>query len=321
MNANDMLDYAMGQLEGPALEQAEIEIADNPETALKAHRLTEAIHQLLDDDRTFELPAGVRQRTMRLVVEGRRPKRNVLDFVPVAVPFRWADVAVAAGIFIAGLLTLLPAVSRSRDRTAQAGCVYNLQQLGRALWQYGSLHNHYPTRPEEHPSAPTGTFAVMLHDSGVLPDLESLYCPCSPTSRVHPPLPNLATVCRLHETDPERCSTLVPTDYAYNVGYRQPTGTIVPVEALYTPTTPLLADQPAHDGFPHIFPGNSPNHAGRGQNVLYTDLHVGWHNTRRIGPHDADLFLNDLRQPAPGVHQRDAALLPSRFPFIGQRGD
>ena len=30
MNANDMLDYALGQLEGPALEQAERELAADP---------------------------------------------------------------------------------------------------------------------------------------------------------------------------------------------------------------------------------------------------------------------------------------------------
>ena len=108
---------------------------------------------------------------------------------------------------------------------------------------------------------------------------------------------------------------MVHSDYAYNVGYREPTGEHRPVSAVHTSLSPLLADQPAHDDFPHIYPGNSPNHGGRGQNVLYSDLHVGWHNTRRLGPLDADMFLNEQRQPAPGIHPADAALLPSRFPF------
>jgi hypothetical protein len=27
------------------------------------------------------------------------------------------------------------------------------------------------------------------------------------------------------------------------------------------------------------------------------------------------MYLNEARQPAPGIHPADAALLPSRFPF------
>ena len=67
-----------------------------------------------------------------------------------------------------------------------------------------------------------------------------------------------------------------------------------------------------------ILDGNSPNHSGRGQNVLFSDLHVGWHSTRRLGPHDADMFLNDERRPGPGVRLMDAALLPGLFPFAGR---
>ena len=54
----------------------------------------------------------------------------------------------------------------------------------------------------------------------------------------------------------------------------------------------------------------------RGQNVLFTDLHVGWHNTRRLGPHDQDMFLNNEQQPGPGLGVLDAVLLPSVFPFV-----
>jgi hypothetical protein len=78
-----------------------------------------------------------------------------------------------------------------------------------------------------------------------------------------------------------------------------------------------LADQPPHENFRHLRPGNSPNHAGRGQNVLYSDLHVGWHNTRRLGPRDEDMFLNARRELAPGIGEDDTALLPSMVPFLG----
>ena len=61
---------------------------------------------------------------------------TLLEQFSTRVPFRWADIAVAAGIFIAGTLTLLPAIHRSRERMNQAGCVFNLQQLGNSLGQY-----------------------------------------------------------------------------------------------------------------------------------------------------------------------------------------
>src|SRR5262245_11398175 len=110
MNANEMLDYALGQLEGPARERADQGLAADPGQAVKVERLTAAIHRLLDDGETFEPPPDLSRRTARFVADAGQRRRTILDFVPVTVPFRWADVGVAAGIFLAGLLTLMPAV-------------------------------------------------------------------------------------------------------------------------------------------------------------------------------------------------------------------
>ena len=321
MNPNDMLDYALGQLEGPAREQAERELSADPAASETARRLGLAVHLLLDDGREFDPPPGLAVRTVSYVVETtRRKRRTILDFVPVTVPFRWADVAVAAGILLAGLLTLLPAVQKSKERMEQAGCGYNLQQLGLALWQYGSRHHHYPFCPGQDPGAPAGAYAAMLHDGGQLSedDLDRLNCPCNGQPRKHSTLPDYKTLCRLHETDPERACDAINSDYAYNVGYRHAgLGRVVPIAAVHSSNVPLLADQPPHRNFRTLQLGNSPNHGGRGQNVLYSDLHVGWHNTRRLGPKDDDMFLNDLGQIGPGVNADDAALLPSMMPSLG----
>ena len=48
--------------------------------------------------------------------------------------------------------------------------------------------------------------------------------------------------------------------------------------------------------------------------MLYADNHVGWHSTRRLNANDADMYLNEMQLPAPGIHAADAALLPSGFP-------
>lgn len=325
MNPNDILDYAFGQLDGPARAEFESRLATDRDASRTVEHLTRSLHTLLDDGLTYDPPTGLARRTALLVAETANRKRSILDFVPVVVPFRAADVAVAAGIFVAGLLTLLPAVSKSREKMDIAGCTYNLQQLGRALWQYGSRHNHYPFGPEHNSAAPTGSFVSMLNDSGLLQDsdIRSLDCPCAGKhrERTRRSLPDFTTACKLAEQNPELATEAVRTDYAYNVGHYESSKMrqVVPVKAHLAAMVPLLADQPEHVNFRSLAPGNSPNHAGRGQNVLYTDLHVGWHNSRRLGPRDPDMYLNDEQQLAPGMDDDDNVLLPSMVPFLGWR--
>jgi hypothetical protein len=315
MNAHEMLDYALGQLDGPAREQADRELTSDPIQAEKFDRLVRAVHHLLDDGLTIEPPPDLASRTLAFVSENRRRRRSILDIVPVTVPFRWTDLAVAASILLAGLLTLLPAVHRSKDRMNQASCIFNLQQVGLGLAQYGHQHHVYPYTSPDCPRAESGTFAALLHDSGLLDDLSILDCPCDGScQRMH--LPDLRSLCDLKAEDPGRFRQLICWDYAYNGGYREGSGQAHPLATRCAANIPLLADQPPHDqSVGRILPGNSPNHGGLGQNVLYTDLHVGWHNTRRLGPHDSDMFLNDEKQPGPGLRTDDAVLLPSVFPF------
>ena len=160
----------------------------------------------------------------------------------------------------------------------------------------------------------------MLHDGGHLGEdqLDLLHCPCNGTQTRHASLPDYKTLCALHAADPTRACDAIRSDYAYNVGYRNPVqGRVVPIAAVHSASIPLLADQPPHTNFRTRLTGNSPNHGGRGQNVLYSDLHVGWHNTRRLNPVDDDMYLNALRQIGPGFNSDDTALLPSMMPSLG----
>jgi len=318
MNPQDMLDYALGQLDPAARDRFDRELAADPPAAEALGRLTFNLNLLLDDGGDVEPPDGLGQRTLDLVARQVHRKRTILDFVPTAVPFRWGDVAVAAGVLVAGVLTLLPAVHRSREQMQQAGCGYNLQQLGRALWQYGNRHHHYPFAPDKDPKAPAGAFAVMLEDNGLLNDLRVLDCPCDGVCETRKPLPDFKTACQLGAADSAGCKTAIGCDYAYNTGNLQPeTGRVTPIAAAHTSMIPMLADQPSLANPHSVAPGNSPNHGGRGQNVLYNDLHVGWHNTRRLNPNDSDMFLNNRNQLAPGLGLTDAALLPSHVPCLG----
>jgi hypothetical protein len=316
MNAQDMLDLALGQLEGSRRAEVERALATDPRQAETFDRLVRSVNQLFDDGLVIEVPPDLASRTLAYVSENRRRRRSILDFVPVTVPFRWADAAVAACILLAGLLTLMPAIQRSKDRMNQAACVFNLQRLGLALAQYGHQHRAYPYEPPNCPQAASGTFAAFLKDAGYLDDLSTLDCP-SNGSCPHMPLPNLQALCNLKRDDPSRYQRSLCWDYAYHGGYREGSGRAHPLSTTCSTNIPLLADQPPHQAeLQRILPGNSPNHGGRGQNVLFTDLHVGWHNTRRLGPHDQDMFLNNEEEPAPGLNVLDAVLLPSVFPFV-----
>jgi hypothetical protein len=295
MKPDDLLDYALGQFEGPAKDTVESAIADDPDLSFKADRLALTLGLLLDDGDEIEPPAGLASKTVAFVAD-RASKRAILDFVPARVPFRWADLAVAAGVLMAGLLTLLPAMNATRNKVNQMGCGFNLQQLGSSLANYAIRHNHYyPDVVSTKEDAPVGSYAVALKDADLLRDSRSLHCPCN----------GLCLDLESSTPDPQHI------DYAYNIGYRHQ-GTKEAEPARLVPAAiPLLADQPSHaDG--QILPGNSPNHGFRGQNVLFSDLHIEWFSSRHVKT-DRDLFLNNHNLPEPGTAHDDAALVPAVF--------
>lgn len=296
MKPDDLLDYSLGQLEGHPLRVFEAELARDPDLAARADRLTLALRQLLDDGATFEPPQDLAKRTLAFVAD-RTSRRAILDFVPKRVPFRWADVAVAAGILLAGLLTLFPAIKSGREQMNQAACAFNLQKLGTNLASYATRHQHYPRVSGAGAGTPVGWYAQALEKEALLPDSKALHCPCKsdcPTDTLR--------------TNPHHM------DYAYNVGYvDSKSGRAEPITPWLSATVPLLADQPPHDGSGQVLEGNSPNHGRRGQNVLFSDLHLRWLSTREVGPHDRDLFLNQKNQPQPGVSVQDAAVVPAAF--------
>jgi prepilin-type processing-associated H-X9-DG protein len=317
-----MIDYAFGALDDTRRAQFEIEVSSDPQLAAKLDRLNRNLNALVDDGETYEPPADLAERTL-VYVRSARPRRSLIDLVPVSVPFRWADVAVAAGIFLAGLVTLLPAVHRSRIQTDQAVCSFNLFQLGQGLASYSTVHGCYPYPPPDSPIPYAGIFKVMLHDAGHLWDPAVLDCPSNGRGPLLGglPLPDYKTLCSMQDQDPKQFRRLLCGDYAYHLGYRHPenSGHPGPIPARLKERVALLADGPSHDDRGNILAGNSPNHAGLGQNVLFSDGHVGWYDSRSLGPNDSDMFLNAERRAEPGVSLFDAVLAPGVVPFFDGR--
>lgn len=318
MKPDEMLDHALGLLEGADHERAEAEAASDFELQARLTLIRERVGWLVDDGE-LEPPEGLTRRAIALVVETRPNlrRRTLLDYIPTAVPFRWADVAVAASILVAGLLTLVPAVQRGRETMAESGCVFNLQQLGVGLFQYAGQHNYFPHVAPESQLAEAGVVPVMLADSGLIHDRKLLRCPCNrhdasaAADETAGTIPDIPTAQLAKKQSLPLYHRLISLDYAYNAGYRCPTsGQLQGLHCRTDGFKPLLADQPPHDGTNVILFGNSKNHRGRGQNVLFVSGRVAWFNTRSLGPHDPDMFLNAKLRPAPCAELKDAALIP-----------
>lgn len=323
MNAEDMLDFTLGQLDASQRREFEEAGRSDPDFEVRAERARRAVNRLLDDGLSVDPPPGLATRTMAYVAQRRTKGRSILDYVPARPPFRWADFAVAASIFIAGVLTLMPAVHRARERMHQAGCVANLQQIGRSLALYATAHSSYPTPPNHSADVESGLFAALLHDSGALSDLSVLNCPSNGAHRHRHPdgqLEPFERIAEIRKTDPARFQRMVSWDYGYNVGYRRPSGRTGPLDARPASVVPVVADQPPADAHLGVIDHNSPNHGGAGQNVLYSDGAVRWHPTRWISPEDLDLFLNNDQKPEPGLDERDSVILSKDALFEGYEG-
>jgi hypothetical protein len=305
MNAEQLLDYALGQVDGAALESCEAELALDAGLARRVAQVRSGLDALLDDGQDLEPPIDLRGRTMALVAA--QPVFRKSDWAPRRVPFRAADLAVAAAVLLAGVATLAPAVLRMRSQYETAACINQLQQLGMGLMAYSVDHGHYPKPPANHPA---GYFGIQLIKDGKIDSTRSLVCPSRSPHAELLGLSRPEEFDALHRDDPAGALRLLDGVYAYHPGYRGKSRGASPLPKRLTSRTPLLADSPPVDRTGSVIDGNSPNHGGNGQYVLFSDNHVEWLPTRRMQLDD-DIFLNRVRKVDLGVDSMDAALLPA----------
>jgi len=311
MIAQEYLDHALGLLDVDDEARVERELHEDPAAAARAARLARALDLLIG--KADEPPDDLAERTHARLAERLRRKPAV-EMAPSRIPFGWADVAVAAGIFLASMAVLLPAAQRSKSKASVAACADNLRQIGIGLAQYSGAYGAYP-QPEARGNVPyAGAFALMLNDKGLLPSTSLLNCPGTAPQAKPSTLPRYADLCKAGAAGPDPC--LHEVDYGYNLG-GGPDGLPAPIPASVGGEFALLSDRPAHAS-KRVMAGNSDNHGGSGQNVLHAGGHVAWHPTRRLGPEDPDMFLNDRHQPAPGLRPDDVVFAPASFRVDGR---
>jgi prepilin-type processing-associated H-X9-DG protein len=316
MNPHDMLDFGLGQLDAAAFQRVEHQREADPGLAAQLERLQMNLRLMLDDGPGPEPPDGLARRTIERV-EKRRRWRAVLDYAPPRAPFRLADFAVAASIFCAGILTLLPAIRQSQWAARTASCASNLHKIGVGLIRYAANHGAYPYADGDDPAPYAATYAMRMKDSGLIDDDGILDCP---SNGLRPfgdrRVPSYSELISYNPDRARSVAAVRDSDYAYNIGYTEqgrPHALPVTIPA----HVPLLADGPAFTGAGKALKGNSRNHGGMGQNVLFAGGHVQFLRSPRHD-RDADIFHNRLQHTAPGLDLNDFVLAPGPARFDGK---
>ncbi|MBI3411820.1 MAG: DUF1559 domain-containing protein [Planctomycetes bacterium] len=302
-----LLGFLVGGLEEKELRQVEADLEAHPERRLRLDKLRLALDPLAADKDEPAPPRGLAVRTIALIAEHscrqlpRAPATSRQSGGGGRTWWRRADVLVAACLLLTFLGLGIPAVVRMRAGAARVECQNNLRTFGFALQNYHELRGHYPNIAEEAPHNVAGMVIPILADAGVLKDTASIRCA---GNGAH--LANSLTLDEARAIPPENLDDrrLTPS-YAFSLGFKDDTGYHPPCQCEGQPANlvALMSDGPPLNAGA----GNSPNHRGDGQNVLFIDGSVGYYKTRNVG-FDNDIFTNKAKQVAAGLDCLDIVL-------------
>jgi prepilin-type processing-associated H-X9-DG protein len=314
----NLIGYLLRALDADEQREVEKYLREHPEAQKRLDQLRYQVDLLARDADEGEAPEGLWVGTLARVAEHKC--RTTLPAAPPAVSrsgggdrpnwWRRADVLVAAALLIlVGGLGAVWLAHAQRDQH-RIECENNLHRFDEALEAYAETHNgRFPWVGAEPPKNFAGSFVPALNEARAMPPGLSVSCPGEP-----PRSPSAITfdiLAQMSRDEPEKFKTVtrdLAGCYAYSLGYREPGGA-----ALYGLTRsmdgrlPLMADAPSCDGSTEVRPGNSANHGGKGQNVLFIDGHVEFRTTRAVGVDD-DIYLNAEHKVAAGHGPQDTVL-------------
>ena len=290
----DLIAYVSGSLDEPARSAFEILLhgdADLRRQVGIAQRRLVPLHGEPAEAPPSDLLANTLARVAEHLCHGL-PQAPIETTIPrLAFERSWwrrIDVMVAASIAVTALGLLLPGILHLRGVEMQRQCENNLRELWNGLSAYQS-QKHYLPDVASAPRPAAGMVIPMLREAGVLPSNLAACCP-SAADGVACLNVGLHDLANMPGSEFEQTAAKLLPGYAYSLGFRDGGGRIHgPASSLPdipTAQMPLLADAINNAESP----GNSPNHAGRGQNVLFTDGHVAFKTQRMAGlPGDDDL--------------------------------
>ena len=313
----NLIGYLLKALDADEQREVEKYLREHPKAQKRLDQLRHRLDLLAHDAGDGDPAAGLWVRTLAKVAEHKC--RVALPAAPPAAarsgtggrPTWWrrADVLVAAAllILVGGLGAAWLAGAHRNKHIIE--CANNLHQFDLALDAYADSHNgQFPWVGADPPKNFAGSFVPALNEGGMPPGL-SVSCPGDPPRP--PSAVTFAELDRMNREKPEdfrRATQNLAGCYAYSLGYQEGGGA-----GLYGLTKsmdgrlPLMADAPSCENGNAVLPGNSTNHGGRGQNVLFIGGNVEFRTTRTLPPDD-DIYLNAEHKVAAGRGLYDTVL-------------
>jgi hypothetical protein len=310
----DLLGYLWNCLDEADRRRVAAQLEADPELRDQLESLRQRVAPLSWDRDADEAPAGLAVQTFAHIAEHVCQHPHKLPPAPTTLTriagsdrpwWRRVDVAVAASIFVTAIALLAPAILHLNDRHARLECRNNLRVIWDGLEGYESQQRKLPDLTAS--SRPVAGMVVpFLRDAGFTAEQHVFACPGAQAT----PAASL-TVDQVTRLSPDDFSDIAPRllpSYAYSLGFRDPDGALhrpdEMLAAVDRAQLAIFADAPAS---PVAF-GNSPNHGGHGQNLLFLDGHVDFRTTRTLADGRDDIYLNRANKIAAGLDPHDTVL-------------
>lgn len=314
---DQLIGYLLDALEPHERQQLEERLEQDPDLQRELELFSECVEPLHAADGPIPLPAGLADRTCRMVLEhdarrdvaGRKP-----GFVGPAVELgehpspsttgraKAGDLLVAAGIVAAAAMLVLPALQHSRQTARRLACQNNLRRIAVAMAQYTENNGGYlPAIP---PDATAGFYALQLQEGGYISGSAWNQCPGAETRRASQKssIPTLQQYTSASPAQRVQYERSMGGAFGFTLHYVEG-GRYRCTRVSGRSTHPIMSDAPC------FLPAGiqSRNHGGSGQNVLYEDGHVRYTLTCTAGGND-HIFVNDHGMVAAGSHRGDAVI-------------
>jgi hypothetical protein len=330
-----MDDLLVGYLLGSLTAEEERQVADhlnaNASTRTRLTFLRKALAPLAADADPVPPPPGLVHATLARVaeqqcqpesrVESRESKARGIQAADQVPSRRTVDpsgsglwtldsrlrglstwLVAAVVLFLAGGI-VLSLVSRQWNRAQRLGCADNMRLVWQNLQTYGDHHEgQFPRVEPSGARRVAGVFVPILREAGMWSGQANLVCPAENRSS---PVPyTLAELEAAYRTSPVQYRTITKDlagSYAYSLGYHEGARYRGLCQTLCD-GLPILADH-VPGGW-----GNSSNHGGAGQNVLYIGGDVRWCVARTVGRDGDDIYVNNNMQVGAGLDRFDTVL-------------
>lgn len=334
----DLLGYLLKSLDREEEHQVEEYLESTPSARRELVQLRRHLNLLEawgpcvpPDDLLYKTLRSAAAERSQIIPAGKaRPVPAKLELQPwtlsEAVPpfgtWRRPDIWISIAMLVLVCLAVPPALHYVRERSLQVECRNNMRMMHPAFLAYLDNNQGFiPAVPKDVSWGVAGVYAPLLREAGLWG--EDLRLHCGREKNVQPVSLNEV---RQHDPNDYGWWTKLGGSYGYHLGYLVQDGSGTQVVAIRRGDgdgLPILADRPPRLGeVTNHQTANSPNHGGRGQNVLFFGGHVLFQVGRMpaLGE-DRDIYRNQRGQQAAGLNVNDVVIGPSEARPIANAND